>query len=145
MTHPSQVPRPPNVDTSPPLPQRRPPGPARGARGARYVALAGAAVATIVLLVGGGAIVLAQDTSRRALIDIGLAPSLRAGIVARWAAVPVHSLALAAILTPVVALAGPAASLDALSWSSTIAYTLGSLTALALARAYLQPPRPSIE
>lgn len=109
------------------------------------VALAGAAVATLVLLIGGGAIILAQDSTRRALIDIGLAPSLRAGIVARWAALPVLSLALAAILTPGIALAGPAASLDAFSWPSTIAYTLGLLTALALARAYLQPPQQSIE
>jgi hypothetical protein len=109
------------------------------------VALAGAAVAALVLLLGGAAVVLARDGARRALIDVGLAPSLRLGIAARWAGVPAIGLALGAVLSAVVATGGGSASLSTLGWSWTVPYVAGFMATLVIARAFLQPPESLTE
>lgn len=105
------------------------------------VALVGAAIAALILLLGGGAIVLAQDATRQALIDVGLASSLRVSIAARWAAVPATSLALGVVLTTAVATGGWSKPLGSVGWPWVVPYIIGLLAVLAVVRAYLQPPR----
>ncbi|MFV0407899.1 MAG: hypothetical protein ACK5LN_13945 [Propioniciclava sp.] len=108
--------------------------------------LRAASPGALVVLLGGGALVVAQEPTRRALIDIGLPTSTRIGLVSRWSALPSLSLFVSAVLlTPMIATRGWVGSVASMSWPWLVPYIVGILAALVIGWAYLQPPRSSPE
>lgn len=112
---------------------------------ATAVALSGAVIVMLVLLIGGAALVLAQQSTRRTLEDIGVTPLLRIGLATRWVATPIAFMLVGLLLTMVVATRQWTHPLTTLGWYWLTPYLGGLAASAIIARAFLNPPPPISE
>ncbi|MFI7331522.1 hypothetical protein [Micromonospora aurantiaca (nom. illeg.)] len=100
----------------------------------------GATTSMLILLLGGGALIVAHSLTRRTLVDIGARPGRRWGIVARWTAVPLTTAALAIPLAIFAASGGGQRTEASYGGLWILPGLLGAAAALILGAAFLRPP-----